>query len=467
MKILLVSHSYPPVGTAGTETYTAQVAGRLARLGHEVEVFTTAKDIARPNLSLHTRVHDGIRVHELFNNLYYERFRDTWDFPPIEPSFDGVLASGRFDIVHFQHLMYLSVGCVEKASARGLPLVFTLHDYWLQCPRFGQRVHADGGVCHTIDFARCGTCLSTFKFGQTALEKRVGEAIGRVREHTGVNLAPLARGVANALSKPPAARASGGDVDAAHAAEMEQAARERTDAMRARVLPRVRTFLAPSRFLRDRFVDEWAMPPAQIEHLPLGVEVAAFRAEARTRSDRLRVAFIGSLIPIKGPELLLQAWGRLAPELRQRASLTLYGPSQHDPAFQRRLGELATVVGAELGGRIERSAMPARLASIDLLVVPSLWFENSPLVILEARAARTPLLVSDLGGMAELVERGRSGEHFRVGDVDDLARKLAELITDRARLEELSDRSVPPPSVDDHVGALAERYDALRSAGSD
>jgi glycosyltransferase involved in cell wall biosynthesis len=140
----------------------------------------------------------------------------------------------------------------------------------------------------------------------------------------------------------------------------------------------------------------------------------------------------------------------------------VYGPSQHDPVFQRRLGELAASVGAALGGRIERSAMPARLASIDLLVVPSLWFENSPLVILEARAARTPLLVSDLGGMAELVERGRSGEHFRVGDVDDLARALTELLTDPARLARLSESSVRPPSVDDHVGELEKRFESVR-----
>lgn len=465
MKILLVSHSYPPVGTAGTETYTAQIAGRLARGGHEVEVFTTAKDIARPHLSLHTRVHEGIRVHEVFNNLYYDSFQDTWDLAPIEPLFDGVLADHRFDVVHFQHLMYLSVGCVELAHGRGLPIAFTLHDFWLQCPRFGQRVHADGGVCHTIDFARCGTCLVSFKYAQTPVEKRVGEVIGRVREHTGINLAPLARGVAGAWSKKSPAAAEVVAPDARLAAEMEHAARGRTDALRARVVPCVQRFFAPSRFLRDRFVSEWGMPPERIEHLPLGVDVDAFRAEVRTRTDHVRVAFIGSLIPIKGPLLLLEAWGRLAPELRARATLALYGPAQHDPAFQRRLAELASSVGAELGGRLERSAMPARLASIDLLVVPSLWYENSPLVILEARAARTPLLVSDLGGMAELVEPGVSGEHFRMGDVEDLTRKLSELIADRSKLTELSERAVCPPSIDAHVSALEARYVELCRAG--
>jgi glycosyltransferase involved in cell wall biosynthesis len=231
--------------------------------------------------------------------------------------------------------------------------------------------------------------------------------------------------------------------------------------MRTRLIPRVNAFFAPSRFLRSRFVEEWGLAADRIEHVPLGVEVDALRAAIRTSSDRVRVAFIGSLIPVKGPELLLRAWEKLTSETRARATLTLFGPSQHDPAFQRRLSEFAASVGATLGGRIARDEMPARLASIDLLVVPSLWYENSPLVILEARAARTPLLVAALGGMAELVEPGRSGEHFRAGDADDLARKIAELVDDRARLDRLIQTSVPPPSVDAHVDALEERYRAL------
>ena len=176
MKILLVSHQFPPHGAAGTELYTAEIGERLARRGHTVHVFTSAKDIAEPDLVRRERTWRGQTVHEVFNNLYYHSFRETWDHPEVERHFDAVCRALAPELVHFQHLMYLSAGCLTRARASA-GVVFTLHDYWLQCPRFGQRVHADGGVCHTIDYARCGTCLASFKFTQSRMERTMGGMI--------------------------------------------------------------------------------------------------------------------------------------------------------------------------------------------------------------------------------------------------------------------------------------------------
>ncbi len=69
MRILLVSHRYPPLHTAGTEVYTADLAAGLVERGHEVTVFATEKDIAREHLSLGEREHEGVKVVELVNNL--------------------------------------------------------------------------------------------------------------------------------------------------------------------------------------------------------------------------------------------------------------------------------------------------------------------------------------------------------------------------------------------------------------
>jgi glycosyltransferase involved in cell wall biosynthesis len=93
--------------------------------------------------------------------------------------------------------------------------------------------------------------------------------------------------------------------------------------------------------------------------------------------------------------------------------------------------------------------------------VPSLWFENSPLVILEALASRTPLLVSDLGGMAELVEDGLTGFHFKFGDVEDLASKLSAALAGKLGLETLYSRGPDLPRFAAHVDALEERYRRL------
>jgi glycosyltransferase involved in cell wall biosynthesis len=178
----------------------------------------------------------------------------------------------------------------------------------------------------------------------------------------------------------------------------------------------------------------------------------------RERAPRTRVAFLGSLIPIKGPHVLLEAWAKLDPKLRRGAELALYGPSAHEPDYQRRLAELAQAAGARLAGALDRGAVAETLARTDLLVVPSLWYENAPLVIHEALASRTPLLVSDLGGMAELVEPGETGFRFRMGDAGDLARVLAEILGDPSRLEALYARPAVLPRVVEHVDAIEQRY---------
>jgi len=440
VKVLLVSHNFPPEHAAGTETYTAQLGLELLRRGHRVHVFTTEKDISRPHLSQHERDYTGLVVHEVFNNLYYSEFKETWDYPPIEKLFDELLERLAPNVVHVQHLMYLSIGCVEAAARRGIPMVYTLHDYWLQCARFGQRIHADGALCHTIDFDRCGTCLASFKYAQSPLERRLGGAIARLRKLTGVDVGPLARDAADSLKGrkgPPPAPSEAEPPDARVSARMATLARERVDELKRRLLPRVSLFLSPSEFLRERFIEQ-GYPEDSIRVVRTGVDAQAFHSVQRVpRRKRLRVSFVGSFVPAKGPHILLEAWGRLPQSTRLRATLNLHGPVKHNPEYRRELTAIAERVSARLHGPLTREGVIALLSETDLLVVPSVWYENAPLVILEAIACRTPLLVADLGGMAELVVEGETGFHFRTGDAEDLSAKLVGVIEDPGRLDEL------------------------------
>ena len=108
--------------------------------------------------------------------------------------------------------------------------------------------------------------------------------------------------------------------------------------------------------------------------------------------------------------------------------------------------------------------MPALLSELDLLVVPSVWYENQPLVILEALAARTPLLVSDLGGMAELVEEEVSGWRFPVGDVQALSAQLARLIAAPEQLEALPRNAPALPTPSEQTAAILAVYEELLRA---
>src|SRR5687767_14553183 len=291
MRILLVSHRYPPRHSAGAEAYAARLASALARLGHAVRVLAAEKDVARRDLSLAEREHEGVAVTELVNNLFHERFRETWDRPAIDRTFAQLLARWRPDVVHLQHLMYLSIGVAEAAAQRGIPVVFTLHDFWLQCPRFGQRLHPDGSVCATIDFARCGGCLTSFKHAQSGLQRRAGKALAALRGATGLDLSGAARGAERLLGQGPAAT---GEPDQADAAALAREAAERDEAMRARLVPAVDLFLSPSRFLLEQLV-EWGVPAERIRHVRAGIDGARFARVVRTPSDRLRVVFLGTL----------------------------------------------------------------------------------------------------------------------------------------------------------------------------
>jgi glycosyltransferase involved in cell wall biosynthesis len=479
MRILLVSHDYLPNHPAGTEIYTHQLGLALKARGHDVHVFTTEKDISRPNLDVRLREWEGLPVHELTNNLFYNSFAETWDYPPAARTFAVFLRELRPDIVHFMHLMYLSVGCAEEAQRIGIPVFQTLHDYWLQCARFGQRVHAEGSICHTIDFARCGDCLASFKYKQTRVERRTAKIIAAVRTGSGIDLGPLARRVATGFQRRvrrgsgravaaggstliPSAAAGYFPAAAGEREAMAAQAAERDRAIRARLLPVVRRFIAPSLFLMHRFRD-WGVPEQQLLHMRTGIDLRPFAGFRRVPAGRLRIGFIGTLAPHKGPHVLLQAWNRLAPALRERAQLALWGPKAHNPAYVHELEALAEQGGAQLQGRLERHEVVRALADTDLLVMPSIWYENSPLIILEALATRTPIAVSDLGGMAELVRPGVTGFHFRVGDSADLAALLTRVLSRPEELARLHPSAADVRDVQADAADLEALYELERS----
>lgn len=465
MRVLFVLHDFLPKHPAGTEIYTFEVARALKARGHDVHVFATEKDIGLPNLAVRFREYEGLPVHELTNNLFYNDFRETWDYPHVVRSMGHLLDDLRPDVVHFMHLLYLSVGCVEDVARRGIPVLFTLHDYWLQCARYGQRIHTNGSICHEVVPEVCGECLSTLKFRQTRAERALAKGIARVNELTGVDLGPTARRVGDLLKGRGAAsrepRGPEGEpapppVDRVRAVELAELVRERDRVLRERLLPVVYRFLAPSQFLRQSFLD-WGIPPEQIDFCRTGIDLAPFEGFRREPSDKLRVAFIGTPAPHKGVHVLLEAWRSLAPEQRARGELSVWGNLDHNPAYIRRLRGLAEGTGAALRGGLARSAVPGALARTDLLVVPSIWYENSPLTILEALATRTPILVSDLGGMAELVEPGKSGFRFPVGDSAGLAKLLARFLADKRPLAEL----YPEDLVVKPVQRDAEQFEEL------
>ena len=441
VRVLIVSHRYPPAHTAGTEVYSAQVAAGLMRRGHRVRVLCTDKDLARADLSLSEREHEGVPVTELVNNLFHDDLRETWQRPEIDRLFGELLERERPDLVHFMHLLYLSTGCVDEARARGIPVVYTMHDFWLACPRFGQLRHPDGSLCERIDLARCGGCMTSFKHGQSPLERVTGRAIAAVHAATGLDLSGLVRSAAQLASLGGGGAPVVGD-DPERARELELVLGERRAHMLGTLAPAVSRFIAPSAFLGG-FMVRWGLPADDVRVITTGIDPEHYAPRTTVPGELeggrpLRVLFLGTYAVHKGAHVLLEAWSRLPADLRARGRLDLFGPAfRSDPEYMERLEREAQACGAHLGGALKREEVAPAVRSTDLLVVPSIWYENAPMVILEALAIRTPLAVSGLGGMAELVEPGYSGFHFRTGDADDLAATLASVLREPGQLARL------------------------------
>jgi glycosyltransferase involved in cell wall biosynthesis len=93
--------------------------------------------------------------------------------------------------------------------------------------------------------------------------------------------------------------------------------------------------------------------------------------------------------------------------------------------------------------------------------VPSVWYENSPNVILEAFAHRTPVIASDLGGMAELVQHDVNGLVFEPGNAKALARQLRRLLDDSDLLARLRDGITPVRTIGDEMRQVIDIYGSV------
>lgn len=437
MKILHVIHGYPPRYNAGSEVYTQALCHALAER-HEVHVFTREEDPFAPECALRVEAdRDDPRVTLHVVNVPHGR--DRYRHTGVDRCFAEVLDRVRPQVVHIGHLSHLSTSLVGVAAAREIPVAFTLHDFWPLCPR-GQFIQT-----HPHDpadlWAVCG--------GQE--DRKCAE-----------------RCYARSFSGAPEER----EEDAAYWAGW---VRRRMEHVRE-MMERVDVFIAPSRSLLQRFHDESGMDAAKLVHLDYGFDLSRLGGRRRAPGEPFTFGYIGTHIPAKGVHHLLEAFGHL----RGDARLRIWGRPRGQETESLR--SLARRLPGEAAQRVEwmgeyrnQSIVPDVFDRVDAIVVPSIWAENSPLVIHEAQQARVPVITAAAGGMAELVADGVNGLVFPHRDVRALAAAMQRLSDDPALAARLGARGyLPSPSGNvvcvrehaEHVEALyagiVERRDATR-----
>lgn len=409
MRLLQVVHQYPPETIGGTELYTRSVARGLSARGHEVTVFFRSNDTG---VALIQRDDEGVSVWAAWDGTMTPelRFAGAFYSPRILRSFRRVLDATSPTLVHIQHLMGLPLSTIDILQERQIPYLITLHDFWWVCANAQLFTNYSHQICAGPKaFVNCARC-----------------ALARA----GMSSAwPLVPSLAGAL--------------ALRAAKLR------------RVLHQAACLIAPSEFVR-RWYCAHGVAPEQVRVLSHGIASPPQLSPSLDRTPGLlRCVYLGGLSWQKGVHVIVEA-------LRDLPGVELWigGDETFDPAYAARLRSLAGP-NIRFLGRLSREEVWQILAQADLLLVPSLWYETFSLVVREAFAAGIPVLVSDVGALAEAVDEGVNGLRLPPGEVDAWRGAVQQLAGDLDSLARLRAGVRSPLTLAEHVDIIESLYAEL------
>ncbi|MFH1478509.1 MAG: glycosyltransferase family 4 protein [Candidatus Omnitrophota bacterium] len=390
MKMLNIIHCFPPESMSGSEIYAYNLSKELSK-SHDISIFYRINDRSRKNYELVKGNYDGLSVYKVNNILNrYTTLENIYKNKNIEDIFIKVLDEVKPDIVHIHHLLFLSLGIIDIIKERNIPIVFTLHDYWLMCPR-GQLLKPNSRLCSDPVNSNCLYCLISGMSPSNISRKIFTFSIPRK------------------ISK-------------------------RYNVELSEVFDKVDLFIAPSKFLRNRFI-ELGMPQGKIRYSDYGMNADLFKDIKKTLSDKVRFGFIGTLIPTKGVHVAIKAFNKIE---ESNVMLKIYGKPPVNNGIFSYYKKIKRIVRGNKNiyfmGSFDNKDIAKVFKDIDVLIFPSMWEENSPLILHEAILSNTPILASKVGGVSELIKD--SFFLFERGNVEELYNKIKFFIDNSDKLNE-------------------------------
>ncbi len=422
MKIALFVHCFFPDHFYGTETYTFQLARWYQIHGHDVVVVSAVfQGEARREGLLSDYEYEGIPVVVIDKNFVpHSRVKETYYQAEMADPLHSVLGRLNPDIIHVTHLINHTAVLLEVARARGIPVYATFTDFFGFCLN-NKLETVDSELCPGPNAARTNCMACHLK--EAALRPDAAPWIAPAR--SGVAARAIAESSNIARKFPPI---KGGAIDGL----LEDIA-ARPDTLSYLYNDVIRKAVAPTKFLHSAYEANGIRVP--MTNIAFGVDIDRSNKPTRPASHVLTIGFIGQLAPHKGADLLVAAFARLT---SGKARLIIYGPEDQDPPHVKKLRTLAEGADVEFRGTFVSARTAAVMAEIDLLVIPSRWYENSPLVLLNALATHTPVLVSDVAGMTEFVTLGKDGWVFERGNLESLSSVLLKLVMEPSLIYDAS-----------------------------
>ncbi|MFC2154211.1 glycosyltransferase family 4 protein [Candidatus Altiarchaeota archaeon] len=403
LRILYIVHQFFPEWYTGTERFVLDLAKQIQRMGHYVEVLTYFHETAEGLTGQEGVLEQAYQYQNIpvmaVQHQFVPEFRDFKIFEEsIRPGLKETISKDRFDLIHVAHPMRLGYA-TRLAKNAGLPIVLTLTDFWLMCPQF-IAVTSDGRLCQDSNQGmKCGKeCYP--HLGEEKLVKRHNDAIELF-----------------------------GSVD--------------------------RVVFATN-FLKQMF--ELNGFSSQSHQIAFGQDYHKLQSNSKkyTKNSKITLGYMSTVIHHKGAHLLINA---VKKSKRKNIYLKIYGSHFSNQDYFEKLQKLAKGnKRIQFCGKYNYEDMSGIYNDIDILVVPSIWWENSPLVLVSALSHNVPAIVSDLGGMSEVIENGKNGFTFDPGNVNSLTDLIIRLSKKPTILNKLKENIIPPARLEEEAFEYEKIY---------
>lgn len=216
--------------------------------------------------------------------------------------------------------------------------------------------------------------------------------------------------------------------------------------------------ISPSQFLKNFYSSRGFFRNSHIAILRNPMTFSPKARQPRENKKPLRILYIGQLEKHKGVDILMNAFESLTRREHCTVELHIVGGGSALSDIQRRATGFNHI---HIHGRVERALLPALFETMDVTVVPSLCYENSPTVIFESLAFGLPIIASNIEGVAELIKEGENGMTFPTGDDRALANVLswcADHPATVAAMQQKTNQSLIGLSRDEYIGTLIQFY---------
>jgi len=378
MKILFAVHQFFPNHYTGTERLVLNLSKQMQKMGHRVKVLTYAVTetegfTEKSGALLRTYAYQGVPViavkHKNVNpSLVSFSIFDT----SLSGIMDEILSEEQFDILHVCHPMRIGE-IIKSAHKKRIPIVLTLTDFWLMCPR-GIAITQKGVLCEGSDNGK--NCLKECYSGNF-WKNNIVERFQQTTE----------------------------------------------------LFKYISCVVSATRFMKMMFENRNYCQDIRLIRFGKDFKNIQKNEKKYSRDSEVTIGYLSSLNPHKGAHLLLEAFMQVNP---RNIRIKIYGDTSFDPEYFAILKKISRGhPNIEFCGKYDYEEMSQIFEKIDIIAVPSIWWENSPLVLLRAMAHKVPAIVSDLGGLTEIVKDGENGFTFAVGYTDSLAdnsRSISEVI---------------------------------------